>query len=233
MDLFGDVQVNPLLCALEGGHRSSPSYDEFVQEFEQASAAISRDLPHAKLLRFAEPHFRAAYDFVMGLHRHSRPATAFLLQVAPILAPGVSTKDLRAVEEQLLTLARQHGLATTSLSVVAALSCLYESNAATSLQVGRDLLKPAQLRSEADSYNVLADLHAVEIALQSRRLAPGEAWHLCTRDRGLAGLWCGLQLGQVRETGATPEFVAKPTRALFPRLTEWGVARLSRRLLSG
>src|SRR6185437_8348021 len=65
--------INPAPYALEGNKRRPPTYDEFRRGFEEASVEISKRLPGAKLVKYEEMHFKAAYalitDFADRLER--------------------------------------------------------------------------------------------------------------------------------------------------------------------
>jgi hypothetical protein len=232
MSFLGSAWITPVLYAFEGSRRSTPSYDDFVSEFEQAARAIAAALPEVKLVQFDEAHFRAGYALVSEAQLQSRKDEAFLLDAVPLLVRGVRRENLRSAEEQLRDLARAHHFSAASLVLLVTLSCLYEDPAGKAFRIGRRIIKPRRRYSAEDAYNAVMDLNALELMLYSRRLSPGEHWNFCTRDRALAALWCALELGEVRETASGMRGMTTLSPALFPRLSEAEVGELQARLVA-
>ena len=222
-----NILFNPILYALEGSERKTPSFSEFVSSFDNATIEIKKTLPKISVVSYNYEHYKAAYRLITDLSDRTKKEIAFLVCIAPLIASRVSSCDLSVLQNQILLQAKNCGL-TTTFSVLAALSCLYESNEAFS--VGRKLLKPCTNYTEKDAYNALSDLRAIEIVAVSRA-AISEKFFLCTCDKALALLWCGLSPTNAEYMGSNSfTMTVNLNEKLFPRLPRESVVELREKL---
>jgi len=210
--------VNPLLCAVEGSTRSSPSYEEFCLAFAEARAVLQKGLPRARVIDYEEQHYRAAYEIVKSFALRYEAEVSFLLRVAPIIAERHRDNILLQVEQQICELAASTGVTLRSLPLIAALSCLYEPRDGAEPRIGRGVLKPNGTYSEEQAHNAIADLRALETLVVVNSLG-GPSAAFCTRDKYLAALWCGMQIANSEWQAGVMIFSSAPTQQLFPRLT--------------
>jgi hypothetical protein len=222
----GHALFNPLLYALEGHSRKAPTFEEFVVAFEDASYEITSAFPGSKVLSFSQ----AQYQILHAVENRSAQETAFLLETVPLVIDRIPNERLEAVEAAILESASKHHVGPRSLVVMAVLSCLYEDLQGAKYSVGRHVLKPRQRYGQDDAYNALADLRNLELFIVSRGLPELGSFSLCTCDRALALLWCGLSARNVQASnsvmGCVIDFSVSLDHHLFPHLTEVNRQRL-------
>lgn len=209
--------VNPVLCAIEGKSRSSPSYEEFGSAFVEARAVLQKGLPKARIIDYEEKHYRAAYEIVKGFTLRYEAEVRFLVSVAPMIAERHRDNVLPRVERKICELAVSCGLSLRSFPLITALSCLYEPRDGTEPRIGRGVIKPSRIYSEEQAHNAIADFQALE-TLVAVNLLGGLNSAFCTRDKYLAALWCGMQISDLGWRGGVMTFSITPIQKLFPRL---------------
>jgi hypothetical protein len=221
--------INPVLCAMEGDTRTSPSFEEFRASFDDARAQLLTALPNAQIVMFGEEHYRAAYETVQDFAERYNGERDFLMEAAPRLFMRNAEPNLMQVEQELLQVASDLGLDKLSLVVIAALSCLYESRSGLEPLIGRNIIKPRRKFSAQQAHNAIADLRALELLVSANALnKPSTA--LCTRDKYLAAFWCGIQVATPKWQGVRMSFDITVDDQLFPRLDPQELAALWERL---
>jgi hypothetical protein len=155
-------RLTPLVAAFEGNQRTAPSFDAFQAEYHKGLGVITRALPGAQAAAFGEEELRGLF----ALHESRRPRylaeCQFFRAIAPLLVHRVARSRLSQVEAQLLDRAVACGVPLRAFAVVAALSCLYESDAADAMPVGRGIIKPTQTYSVEDAHNAASDIASLE-----------------------------------------------------------------------
>ena len=220
--------VNPLLCAMEGGTQSPPSYREFCLSFEQARAILANAMPRARIIDYKEEHYVAAYEIVQSFALRYEAELKFLLGVAPMIVERHRESALMRTEREMLQVAFVSGVQRESLVTLAALSCLYEPRDGSEPRIGRGILKPSEAYSEELAHNAIADLRALEVLAAVNALYSQSA-AFCTRDKYLAAFWCGIQVTHPQWRDGAVTFGITLRRQLFPRLNpEQFVALLER-----
>ena len=221
--------LNPVLCASEGGFRGVPTFQEFCDGLAEASEILVKGLPKARLIQHDRAHFDRLYDNVTAAASRQEGETAFLSDVARLIASRVSAGSDRKVEATIIEAARTAGLLLHSFAVLAVLSCLYEPQDGNEPLIGRGVVKPTTTYSAADAHNTLADLRSLEFLAATSSLQ-GPTPGFCTRDKDLAAFWSGLGVSAPTWTGRTFSADLAPTLQLFPRLDEEALADLFTRL---
>jgi len=216
---LSDVSINPVLYALEGCKQTSQTFEEFCRSFEEAYGIIERTLPNTTILSYSDADYKVVYEFISNaVERHERE-TKFLVSVAPTLVARCADNKLSDCRKYILEKTDLFGLNRKSLVVLAALSCIYEPKDGNGLLAAREVLKPNKEYSEREAFNSISDLQALEIYILS--LSPDIPRHfLCTCDRGLAGLWCGLKPKNIHWNGDDFSYDMAINEVLFPRLKE-------------
>ena len=212
-----NYKINPVLCAMEGDTRTSPSFEEFRASFDEARSQLSAALPNAQIIMFGEEHYRAAYETVQDFAERYNAELDFLMQVAPWLFMRNRGSNLMQVEQDLLQLASDLGLDKLSLVVIAALSCLYEPRDGLEPLIGRNIIKPKMKFSAQQAHNAISDLRALEF-LASANALNGPPSAFCTRDKYLAAFWCSIQVAAPTWHGGRISFGVTMDDQLFPRL---------------
>ncbi|MBI1379838.1 MAG: hypothetical protein GC161_01975 [Planctomycetaceae bacterium] len=213
------LRLNPTLGAFEGGSRRTPTFEEFRSDVREMENRIRKRLPAVEVVPFSD-------DGLVGLHAmrcsfESRDAIEqeFLLAVVPLLTSRISAQKLESVERAILKKARELGL-KLGFVLLAALALLYESPHDSEISPARAVLKPLASYDRTSAYNALSDLRQMEIFAASHGLDVGAGeMALLTSDKGLARLWCGVNVVNV-QVSSTTVFQLQPDPALFPRLTE-------------
>lgn len=222
--------LNTTLAAAEGSLQRTPTLNEFVTELLESAHAVHAALPSAKLVAFSDADVRRIYDMFAERLASAKRLGELLEEACPLVVDRVGTSSLRKTEDRLLVLARKHGVGARSLTVIALLSCLYESAETERASVGRLVLKPSHAYGPERAHNAVSDLLALDYLAVANSHASGSIG-LCTRDKGLLAFW--LALGVSGGDPSASPFVAtcNPIGAeLFPRLSDVEVAALLARL---
>ncbi len=96
------ITVNPILGAFEGGHRKTPSLDEFCADVCKTRKAIKKRLPSVGVTPFTDDILRKMHDFRKLFDERADSEAGFLKAVAPFLADRVSRLRLKEVEAEVL-----------------------------------------------------------------------------------------------------------------------------------
>ena len=185
----GGTLFNPLLYAIEGCSKTTPSFEQFTNAFDEGSAEIASQFQGSRVVTYGKALYEAAYKaLVEDIKEQSAQETAFLLETIPRILEPVKTERRKNVEAGILDAASKRGLYQSSLIVIAVLTCLYDQGSPNA--AGRGVLKPRKDYSENDAFNAIADLNNLELFIRCR----GElrSFALCTCDWALALFWCGL-----------------------------------------
>lgn len=188
-------EVSPAMHLLEGGKRRAPTIEEMEAELRQVIDDLSVRLPNATLHRLGPVELGALHELLLDRQESSARKRAFLVEVAPLVAVPVSPVDRRALEDRVFAAAARAGVLRTSLVVVAVLSCIYESPQLPGGAVyrpGRAVLKPKPHYSEAQAYNAVADLDALELLVGSCTLLVDYGGVFFTEDVGLVAFWAAM-----------------------------------------
>jgi hypothetical protein len=215
LDLFeGDpVRINPMLFALEGNGRAVPTPDVARDQLQEAIAKLRKALPAATLM--VGP---GSIDGLLGLIEDVRPGMArkqaFLRSVAPVLAAPVARRHVDKLWEEILAAAQDCGVVQASLVVLAVLSALVNPGRS----VAKSLLKFHAAYSDADAYNALSDLQALDLLLYCLAFFPEMQTQLCTADRNLALFWVGAGVSDIHRNGDGISFTMGPNDAILPEI---------------
>lgn len=221
LDLFADtpVRINPLLFAMEGNARGIPAPDLVREQLEEAVTKLRTALPSARLI-VGPASLVGALGLIEESRRGLEQRQRFLLRAAPMLAAPVGSKDMRARWSEVIAAADDCGVSRGSLVVLAALSSVVIPNGRSP---AKKLLKLKHGYSEADAYNALADLRAIELLVHLFALFPNMPTLLCTADRALALFWTGIGASNFARSGTGVSFDLSPVEQLLPksRADEW------------
>ena len=211
------LEINPLLYALEGNKKQTPSFDEFRQAFVDASIVIRTKFPNTKVTEFNLIQYEAAYDHVLKCSARLENETKFLKKIVEFIYNPVGANDRTNCKKKVLQTADAFDLNRRSLVVLAALSCIYEPRGGAGFLAARQVLKPKQNYQESDAFNALSDLRALEIFIAFSSIEASEVY-FCTCDRALAGLWCGMNPRNARWENNVLNFDLSINESLFPSL---------------
>lgn len=222
-----DITINPIFAATEENSRRTPSREEFVQEYFKAEAVVRSYLPSASLIPHTEKTVSDSYALIEDIFERRSRETEFLLKAAPLVVQRVSVSDLISRERQIVSLAHSHGLTGGSLSLLAVLSCLYESDAGVPIAPGRGVLKPKTLYTADMAHNCLSDLLALELMVALASLLLGNGAFI-SADKNLGRFWqaLGATATEPRHGRATGKF--RITTKLLHRIDDDGLERLEK-----
>ncbi|HWU73741.1 MAG TPA: hypothetical protein VN137_09640 [Sphingomonas sp.] len=213
LDLFEDdpVRINPMLFAMEGNGRTLPTSEAARAQLEEAVAKLRQALPAATLM--IGP---GSIDGLLGVIEDVRPSMArkqtFLRHVAPILAAPVARRDVDRRWQEVLEAANSFGVVRVSLVVLAVLSTIVNPARCAA----KSLLKFHAAYSDADAYNALSDLQALDLLLYCLACFPEMHTQLCTADRNLALFWVGAGASDIAREGNGIRFTMTPHDAVLP-----------------
>lgn len=217
---------SPLLSIMEGEKGYADSAVEKAACLEKEADAVGRFFTRAST---DAAHLRVFADDVAAMLSDLQESqwddrAAFFTSAAPLVVQKVAQRERRGVEDELIRLAAESGLANDDAIVVLLLACLYGSDAA------RRVLKPAR----PDAYNVLSDLHVVSrvglIKAIAQQLPVPVKVRFLTLDEGLFGILGHIGIVRPRLTstgGLTMQIRYSP--ALFPALSAADSIALLRR----
>lgn len=229
LDLPENV-FSPLLSIMEGEKGHADSAAEKAACLEKEADAVGRFFTRAST---DAAHLRIFSDRIAAMLSDLQESqwddrAAFFTRAGPLVVQKVGQRERRRVEDELIRLAAESGLATDDAIVMPLLACLYGSDAA------RRVLKPAK----PDAYNVLSDLHVISrvglikaVAQQSQ--VPIRVRFL-TLDEGLFGILDHIGIVRPRLTaigGVAMQVRYSP--ALFPALSTADSIELLRRYTRG
>lgn len=219
---FGSVRINPCMYLLEGNQRRKPTRAELHAQYDEVCAALHDTLPYAQIV----PAGTSSLDGILALIEHSRDSMArqqrFLMELACHLQSPVSIKNRERAWHSVLASANRHGVESTSLVAIAALSCVVAPQHACP---ARRVLKPKGDYAESDAYNALADLQKLELLLNHIAMFSDEELMLCTRDVGLARFWTALGAEAITRLDGKLTLTFAWPHPLFPSIPrEWLLA---------
>lgn len=207
------VKIHPGLFAMEGNERRPPSPQQVWDQWAEAKQKIQRALPNAQITQ------SKAVLGLIGMLGEMRDAHArkvkFLRLVVPDLRSPVSAGRRAEVWQRVLETADTCGLPRNSLVVLAALSIVCVKNGAGP---AKRLIKPSANYSDADAYNALADLRALEVLINLYAAFPQEQIMLCTGDKNLSLLWAGIRATEFRMNKGGITYTLSPVEALLPNV---------------
>jgi hypothetical protein len=222
---------NPMLYALEGNKRRTPSPEEFKVAFLEGAAEIERALPKAQIVRYGPEHFEACNELIRDLTQRSLCEAKFFKSIAPLVAQRAPAGKEARIKEEILRTAQACELRLASFPVIAALSTLYEDVHGEAKSPGRALMKPRARYSDQDAYNAVSDLRHIELAAASQGFPDSQRFALCTNDLGIAAFWCATQIRSEIEPTNAISLSFTFTEHLFARLDEGATHALARELL--
>jgi hypothetical protein len=187
----GTMAFNPALCAHEGREGHPPTMEQFRSEYQSAAEVIRSSLPRAQLIELTEENLEQLYSNVVAIRETHTAEAHFLRRVAPLLTERLPEAQLLAAEDQLFEIAAGTRLPSSSLTLILAISCLYEDRAGSPPLAARGILKPTAAYTVADAHNAISDLRAIQFLIMGLSMF-GEEIALCTSDRSLAAFWCSL-----------------------------------------
>lgn len=217
---FGDwvntpaARINPVLLALEGNQRRFPSPVDIKMQMEKNVRLFRELLPQAVVIGDAPEMLDAIERFSEEQRESSAKTIEFLLAVAPVLRSPVARSRLEPVLREIAGLALGCGLALSSIAVACAVS-------AAAINRGRNPAHRAMKFNETEysrelAYNAMADLRSLKLFATLLGIVPTERPMLCTGDKDLALVWCGLNLYQFEYGDGPPTVKSEPAEAFLP-----------------
>lgn len=221
--------LNPVLSAMEGNSKRTPTYEEFVSAFKSDSQLLAEKLPKSKLINYEEKHFKVAYEIIDNLSQRHQLEIEFLIDVSSIVAERTATHKIKDLESKIIEYAQNHNLSLHSFVVLAVLSCLYEHQNGSEPSIGKKLLKPSKSYTKETAYNALSDLRCLEFLTALHALF-SDSISFITRDRALAAFWCALNPKNHLYNNNTLTYDVELKAKLFPRLSDKEIDELKCRL---
>lgn len=232
-------EVSIATHVLEGKWKREPSLVEMADELATATAKLQAVLPNAKVHQLGEKELRALHALLTERAPLTAKMQQFLIRVAPLLAFSVKRAARRALEEKVLQTADTLGLRRINLSVVAALSCVYDDPqlpAGDVYRPGRAVLKPKPVYGPEQAHNATADLMALELLVNTHSMLQDYGGVFFTQDVGLAAFWTGLRVREPAMESTGPSTGRSNvnitfSEELFPTLNEGERAELVGRIV--
>jgi hypothetical protein len=222
-----NAQINPVLLALEGNRRGYPSAAEIESQMAEHARRFRLLLPKATIIGDAPEVLAAIKQLAEEQRASSERTIEFLLATAPLLRHQVSRDRLPHVMEAIAATAHRHGLSLSDISVACAMS-------AAAVRRGRNAAKRALKFTVAnygreDAFNAMADLRSLKAFAALLAVAPDGRPVLCTSDKDLALVWCGLNLAEFHFADGAPAVKARPLDVFLPN----EAGQIYQRLLDG
>lgn len=169
--------------------RSGPTEAEAEEQLDEAVIKIQRAMPKAQIVRGPN-----SVQGIMGIIDETRARfrreQTMLMEVARSISNPTPKKRRAERIRKLFEIADKHNIPRTAISVFCVVSSIAVENRKSP---AAKLLKMNTTYTAKDAYNALCDLRALDLTLQGAARFPDENLFLCTADRNLALLWCGLQ----------------------------------------
>jgi hypothetical protein len=208
------VRINPSLFAMEGNNRQRPTPQQVQDQWEEACRKIKTALPLAELT--PDGAIQGIIGLLDDLGEGMERKKVFLLSVMHIIKSPISISNRTSTWRKVLEIARDCGVLTQSLVVIAVLSVVCVANGAGP---AKRLLKPSSDYSAQDAYNALADLQSLEMLMRLYATYPQEKIMLCTGDKNLALFWSGIRASNFISIGHQTSFTISPVEALLPNVS--------------
>lgn len=224
------VAFNPLPFAFEAGFRRKPTLAEFKSAFDDGVSVLLEAIPNCHVVQFENANYKGAYALLESFDRRNEHEVAFLQATCPLVVHRSNRRIGAKILEKIIQTADLYNVKRSSLATIVVLSCLYEDVHGTFSSIGRQILKPKRVYSEADAFNALCDLRHIEIAAASLVYFKQEAFFLCTCDRALALLWSALSPHGKLSSGKTITLEFDLTADLFARLNDSDLLKIKNRL---
>lgn len=216
----GAGMFNPLPFAFEAGFRRKPTMAEFVSAYDEGATELIRALPGCHVVKFADTNYRAAYAQLEAFDERNEREVRFLQTTCPFVTQRHSRRAEAEVAAAIVRAADEFEVNRASLTALAVLSCLYEDVHGTPPSIGREVLKPKAVYTEADAFNAISDIRHIEMAAAGQTYFNQEAFSLCTCDKPLALLWSALSMRGESPPDGVIQLTFDLTTELFSRLTE-------------
>lgn len=224
LDLFAGtkVKINPVIAAMEGNRRAVPTPDEMRAQLEEAVDKLKRALPQATLMVGSES-LKGSVRLIEGIRPSLERQQALLKALAPSLCKPIAQSNMDAAWDAVMEAADAHQVPRSSLLILALLSALVHPRGQCA---AKRLLKMHDSYSDADAYNALSDLRALELLLHALAFFPDFETHICTKDRQLALFWVGAGAHNIERDGDSISFLLTPHPAILPEryATRWAEA---------
>lgn len=227
---YPNYHLNPILSALEGSCRKIQTYELFCLEFKRGREILQRAFPNATVVDYSEIHYKAAYDLVKEIIHDYNSEVNFLKEAVPLVVQRNPRDKLYKIESKIIQSLLNNGLNNSTLSLIACLSCLYESAGSGSKSIGRQVLKPKKIYTDPMAHNALMDLYSLIFLIQSNTKLV-ENIGLCTSDNGLLRFWCALKADKDGVTSPTGfKFSITLTSEMFESLNDEEISALMNRI---
>lgn len=189
--------LDPLLFALEGNDRKTPSYPEFVIELRKGAQILTREFPNTTIVQYSDEE-TALVHRLLGETAAAFKALwlNFMLEARTHLTRECKAEQRGRKCNILFELADKHKVDTTSLCFVAVLALIYAKGS----KFANGVLKFHKADfDEGTAYNAISDLIALELFLAIHKLTGRSSF--ATADVSLALFWSALQVEQMRKIG--------------------------------
>lgn len=207
-----DVQINPMMCALENELFRIPSSIEFHNEFMKCSKVINKFFQKELCVNYNEiplPNL----DFFQEKHENE---SIFLIESVPLIVNNVKASERTEYLKQIIEIAHKYNISSHSALFHVVISTLFESHN-SSFKIGRKILKPKKDFSRKDAHNVISDLN--HLICSMRITLDNNGSKFVTSDKGLVALWCCLSKGKYDTSGCYQLF-DEAIFSLFPSITQ-------------
>ena len=184
--------LNPLLYVLEGERQRPPTSAELRRELNRARNALTRALPSAKVIPVNKQLRTAIEGIAKDIQLNLKEEIDFLTKAVPLVRHAASPSKRLTLETDILNLAKQCGVSSKSLVVLAVISCIYDEKSPTGILPGRRLLKPKAVYSARAAYNAVMDIRFLTLLISGQASFKSDDLVLYTGDLGLAAFWSAL-----------------------------------------
>lgn len=220
--------LNAALCASEGVHKKTPTYEQFSDELKKANEILKKNFPKANIITHENTACKAAYYLTKDIYKNYNKDVAFLKEVSPLIFQRYPEHKLIEIESKIISIGIKHGLKWLGFPLIACLSCLYEGNKNKS--IGKEVLKPKKEYTDQMAHNALMDLYSLTFLIQSNIKIVNKIG-LCTADKGLSKFWDAIEINDNADT-FSEEFKFSVTfkAAMFERLNTEELSAFEERL---
>ncbi|KQY80843.1 hypothetical protein ASD35_03055 [Pelomonas sp. Root1444] len=209
-----NARINPVLLALEGNQREYPTGAQIESQMAEHVGLLRSLLPQATIIGDAPEVMAAIKQLAEEQRAPSERTIEFLLATAPLLRHQVSRERLPSVMGAIAEAARRRGLSLTDIAVACAMSAAAVSGGRNAAKRALKFTVPSYSRQ--DAFNAMADLRSLKAFAALLAVVPTGRPVLCTSDKDLALVWCGLNLAEFNAGEGAPVVKARPLDAFLP-----------------
>lgn len=156
------LEVNVIFAAIEGDLKKLPEFDIFLANIEKYNKVVNRQFVSVKNSHLNLSQLKTVYDVIVN--KNYTKNIAFLQATTPLILKSVPYKNKRKIFNDILVIAKEHGINVHSHLLILVIACLYESPS-SNYKFARKILKPKATYTKEIAHNCVFDVLFIDLLL--------------------------------------------------------------------